>query len=87
MHHSLGNGEFGYIFHSYLLFDCFNAVSRMYQRMIKHITVADTVLEDVDSAASEIDRVLESESPSHQIEISRTDTLYSNAISLPPSVS
>ena len=31
----------------------------MYQKMIKHITVADTVLEDVDSAASEIDRVLE----------------------------
>lgn len=34
---------------------------RMYQKMIKHITAADTVLKDVDSAASEIDRVLEGE--------------------------
>jgi pyruvate decarboxylase len=34
----------------------------MYQKMIKHITVADTVLKDVDSAASEIDRVLEGKS-------------------------
>lgn len=31
----------------------------MYQKMIQHITVADTVLEDIDNAASEIDRVLE----------------------------
>ncbi|KAE8553739.1 hypothetical protein EYB25_005121 [Talaromyces marneffei] len=31
----------------------------MYQKMIKHITVADIILDDVGSAASEIDRVLE----------------------------
>lgn len=34
--------------------------------MIKHITVADTVLEDVKTAASEIDRVLEGNFPRTQ---------------------
>ena len=61
MHHSLGDGEFGYV--CYLSRACYslaaNAVFRMYQKMIKHLTVADTVLDDIDSAASEIDRVLE----------------------------
>lgn len=62
MHHSLGNGEFGYAFYIGVDTVCLLMVCyRMYQKMIKHITVADTVLDDVESAASEIDRVLDGE--------------------------
>lgn len=44
-----------------ILIQSLSIYHRMYQKMIKYITVADTVLGDVDTAASEIDRVLEGE--------------------------
>lgn len=60
----------------------------MYQKMIKHITVADIILDDVGSAASEIDRVLESKLPCQNvIHTVWLILLYSNALPLQTGVS
>jgi pyruvate decarboxylase len=62
-------------------------MARMYHQMVQHISVASAVLTDPNSAASEIDRVLNGNGLTSFLELARTNAYTSYDVSLETSAS